>query len=40
MGIRLQDNNDGSTTAHVDLTARGQIMAKSTAGPLNLDMKK
>jgi cysteinyl-tRNA synthetase len=39
-GIRLQDNNDGSTTAHVDLTARGQIMAKSTAGPLNLDMKK
>jgi cysteinyl-tRNA synthetase len=23
-GIRLQDNNDGSTTAHVDLTARGR----------------
>jgi cysteinyl-tRNA synthetase len=41
MGITLQDNKDGSTTAHV--TATGQAMGKSTAraeGKVGSDMKK
>ena len=34
MGIRLQDNEDGTTTAHVYLTARSQGAAMATATPM------
>jgi cysteinyl-tRNA synthetase len=33
MGIRLQDNDDGTTTAHVDLTAAGHATGGGAATP-------